>query len=395
MTSFLTAHSRRRLYSRRLLLSGIAGAAGVATAQRLGSREDVTLQLQRHYGNMPLLAISPDGERYCFLKEAQSDSFIAQLGNIFRTSAPPESELIVLDSPSDNQIFSAKWNGRISWASFFQGGDRLYMHVIRQQPGQPARLYHVDINLKTDAVEEHEDPELTYFIAINDGTIAGFADNNSAEGNSTLVELSIDDYATRTSIALPDGLLPGPTASLDRKFFMYVLDRHRLVVRRSSDLEMVWESNLSTERFPRGIADRSPSLSENGSFCAVSAAAEVRSHDSYRGAVTRVYDIESDELIAELPIYCPDGTAISEDGRLLAGGFPSTDAGTSERLVLVQLYDIVSGQLVGVAEHDRWRPTGRPGESLRLGFAREGIQITNGGTRLITSSYDTNVWSIM
>jgi hypothetical protein len=172
-----------------------------------------------------------------------------------------------------------------------------------------------------------------------------------------------------------------PKESDNRRILAYAFD-NVLVCRRLEDLGLLWSRPFEPELEAYKLA-----VSADGSRIAAGVADRASGHPP-RQYYIGVYDADTGDRAARLPLNGTEWVALSPNGKLIA--VAGRESGTNgETLPTVHIHEVSSGARLASVTHDRIK-RGRH-QWLVAGCT---IGFTSDGKYLVTSGMSTKVWTL-
>lgn len=351
-----------------MIVKKTLGAKSTAPANPLNVR------LMQEFVKKQVLDISPDGMKLC----------LEDWNNV-------DYPLQVVEIGSGNRIYSGVFETRVRPASFFANSRALLAVTLIRLNSKTARHLTV-VDLQSAMRKEGLD----------------FADNRyknshvEALGENILLITDIDwssiekcsivlaefpnyrEVAKAPFVIKPNGPEHADPAdskyalSNDRSIFIYSYGR-TLACRQTKDLAALWTRKIEPSLMVRQIA------SPNTNYVAA-AIADTGFRDMQKESYIAVYNGITGVDINRLPICGTEGLALSADGSLLAVVERVNNRNKKMYFLYVRIYDVKSGKILALLEHDRikWE--------LRNTSCR--IYFTADGQYVISSGMNTKVWKI-
>lgn len=346
------------------------------------------IQPIREFPDTSLLTISPDGKHFVFYStKVPVETAVALEGAIRKSrSEHGTDKLWILDQETNAVIFEKQTGTRVSDASYFADGQKLF-YLTMEGTNRGAALSNVVVDLERQSTAISTTLQDRFYKAIGPNRLIAI------EGHEKIVTVALPNYQTIGRVSL--GTAPQDRwervsldrVSADRSTLIYVLDRRRVVYRRTTDLgRPVWASSIES-RFKLGAMEIS--LSPNARWLAVGCA-ENRLRNNGGAVGIMMFDAEDGKTVARFGLEPYERIGVSPNGKLLAVGERHKESGQS--VTAVHLYDVATQKEVGRVEHQR-RVLGR-NQDLLGGLAVDGIQFTADSKYLITSGHDVRVWRV-
>jgi hypothetical protein len=364
-----------------------------------GSATALQVNLVHEFRNASLLAVSPDGKLAClyFTKHPQ-DSFTWRGGLWKHENDGNSNEMLrVTELSSWKSVRSEQLRQKVFLASFFAGGQQLYVETQAFRNGAALDSQQLVIDLRNGKTQEHvrlehPDESFTYYYALQDRVLLASKADGKSRRTEELILAKLPDYTEIAHTPFPVSSHRDPLGHdtdvficANRKMFVYGTGRS-IVCRKTEDLAITWIRQIEQNYWGTSRL----AISADGSQVAVAIMDYIMKERQPRNYVG-VYGLDGTR-IARLPVDGTAGLAVSPNGKLLAVGERTGVPKTQETQLAVSIIDIASGKQVAHFIHDQFR-VGR-GEWVNSHFLINGIQFTADGKYLITSSIHTKVWEL-
>jgi hypothetical protein len=350
--------------------------------------------------------VSPDSKKLCLYFGNPVRSFTRRKDRWEEKNSQVregEPALRVVHMDSWKSIYSTRVPAIPYFGSFFADSEALYASIPGVGGG---RCLHVVVELhngaKLERIEEFNPDGWSFsYRALGDRMLLGEgARRNPREEVLIKAELPSFKEIQRVPYAerVPGSKMWGTDirTAADRRTFVYSFD-DTVVVRRSEDLEALWQCRVGTDR---GLSLTTSGISADGKLVAVGASHWEEKFEKYyvvvyegrKGEELARFPVDGDE-VTRLPVDSIDRVAISPDGKLLAVGQRlHLDGEPSGTQPTVHVFDIATRKKVATLIQDQLRQGGARQESLISSFSC--IQFTPDGKYLVTSTINTKVWEM-
>jgi WD40 repeat protein len=353
-----------------------------------------TLKVVAHFATGTFLAASPDGRRIClYFTGNPIQSYTLRSGRWAKKQADDSGDsLQVIDLATDKSVFQRKFREQVFPASFFADGERLYAETLFFK--ENGRLVHeqVVIDLHDGSMNSETRAQQTgtdyQYHALRDDLVLVDGLDLTGKRSASLMEVTWRDNSVKISVpyATRDREEPGHQFdkffSADRSLVAYGVD-HSIVCRRTSDLGVLWTSQVDRAYFgaPR------IGVSADGKYVVAAVTDSLFSNLESRYYLA-MYDGKTGQELQRLKASGTDGVAVSPDGALIAAAHVvATREGSVPTVFLIKA---ATGDQIAAVRHDLVRAN----PFMNAGFEIHGVEFTSDGRYLITATHDTRIWDL-
>jgi hypothetical protein len=395
--------------SRRTFLQGAASIAAAGLARRAaGQSADQGpsfgrphLRPLKEFRGAFLQAVSADGREICVVPGSDGVEVWTyrdgQLSQEIAGTILQGDSLCVIELGSWKMMYSTKLQAAPFIVSFFRDTAELYVVTEGSVGGGKFGEQQIVIDLSAGKIKQEQE-RAGLFQTTSDQRLLTAVGELGKGGVLRVVELPDYREVTHADLEVPRSGRSGTDQVVSSRgdSLVYGVD-DTLVCRRTDDLGILWTRKLGTTS---SRVWRVAISATGGRVAAVAAAApRPESPEAARRPLVlqplyiAVYDGRSGAPLARFPadVHFDQALALSPDGKLLAVGqrAPSGDGQNVD--LLVDIYDIASGDRVARELHCRVPP----GRYQNLSGSFGPVAFTADGRYLVTSGYDrTKIWEI-
>jgi len=376
-------------------MAALAGGGG-ARAEAEGVRE---LRVVRELKDAYLRSISPDGKKFCvYFTKHPNTIFRLRQGGKGQVEAgnSKEERLAVIQTESWETVYSGQFAGAPATADFLAESSALYLElaVIPGNPNESRMTLDLAGGRREPRVHVHQPGEIAKgYRALDDNALLGVETSSSPYKHDALLRTLLPDYEDVKRVAFadpvgaePDGYESFPVIAAGRGGIVYAFG-HTIVSRRAKDLGVSWAAQLDKRLF----GARTLAISASGGRVAA-AVVDTPLWDRQREFYVTVYDGRDGTPVTRIEVNGDQGLAISPDGESLAVA-KRFQRGRDIDLI-VEIYEIASGQLLARGAHDRV-PPGRYRNLNGVLDHENGLQFTSDGRYLVTSGNNrVKIWGV-